>query len=170
MKSMRYSYGIMDERKILLYKPHLFLKGNDLLIFPSKDFHKWHGDIKEYIDGLYQINSINLEKGKSININELNLASGLLTNITDELEHLFNAKRVSDSSYQYVSTLDEEYTKRRRQWYTSDMMKCDMRIPVKPSINPWIQHQNMMEIIDHATGEFIMARKKKSKKLTDPSN
>ena len=146
------------------------MKGNDILIFPSKDFHKWHGDIKEYIDGLYQINSINLEKGKSININELNLASGLLTNITDELEHLFNAKRVSDSSYQYVSTLDEEYTKRRRQWYTSDMMKCDMRIPVKPSINPWIQHQNMMEIIDHATGEFIMARKKKSKKLTDPSN
>ncbi len=63
MKSMRYSYGIMDERKILLYNPELFLKGNDILIFPSKDFHKWHGDIKEYIDFLYQINSINLEKG-----------------------------------------------------------------------------------------------------------
>ena len=62
-EGMRYSYGIMDERKILLYNPELFLKGNDILIFPSKDFHKWHGDIKEYIDFLYQINSINLEKG-----------------------------------------------------------------------------------------------------------
>ena len=160
----------MDERKILLYKPHLFLKGNDLLILPSKDFQKWHGDIKEYIDGIYQINSINMDKGKSINIEELNLAVGVLGNITDEVENLFDPKRVSNSSYQYVSTLDEKYTKRRGNWYTSDMMKCDMRIPIKPSINPGIQHQNMMEIIDHAAREFIMARRKKSKKLTDPSN
>ncbi|MGP8190348.1 MAG: hypothetical protein ACLQG5_10585 [Methanobacterium sp.] len=166
---MRHSYGIMDERKILLYKPHLFLKGNDLLVFPSKDFHKWHGDIKEYIDGLYQINSINLENGKSININDLNLVSGLLTNITEELEHLFDSKRLSDFSFHYVSTLDEEYTKRRENWYTSDMMKCDMRIPVKPSITPWIQHQNMMEIIDQSAKEFTMVRRKKSKELTDPS-
>ena len=59
---MRYSYGIMDRRKILLYSPHLFLSGDDLLVFPTKEFNKWHGDIKEYIDGLYQINSNNMEK------------------------------------------------------------------------------------------------------------
>jgi hypothetical protein len=157
----------MDERKILLYKPHLFLKGNDLLIFPSKDFHKWHGDIKEYICGLYQINSINMEKWKSITISELNLAVGVLGNITDEIENLFDPKRVSDSSYQYISTIDEEYTKRRRQWYTSDMRRCDMRIPVKPEITPWQKHHNMMEIIDHAARELTMARRKKQKKLTE---
>ena len=102
---MKYSYGIMDDHRIILYKPQLFIKAHDLLVFPSKDFHKWHGDFKVYIDGLYQINSINTEKVKSINITELNLATGLLSNITDELEHLFDAKRVSDFSYQYVSTL-----------------------------------------------------------------
>jgi hypothetical protein len=165
--SMRYSYGIMDEWKILLYKPDLFLKGNDLLIFSSKDFHKWHGDLKEYIDGIYQINSINMEKDKSINIPELNLAVGVLGNITDEVENLFDPKRVSDSSYQYVSTLDEKYTKRRGNWYTSDMMKCDMRIPVKPAINPWIQEQNMLEIVDNAARELTISRRKKQKKLTD---
>ena len=160
LDSMRYSYGIMDKRKILLYKPNLFLKGNDLLIFPSKDFQKWHGDIKEYIDGIYQINSINMEKGKSINISELNLAVGVLDNITDEIENLFNPERVSDSSYQYVSTLYEKYKKRRRNLYSSDMMKCDMRIPVKPDITPRIQHHNMMEIIDDAAKELTMDRRK----------
>lgn len=54
---MRFSYGIMDRRKILLYKPQLFLKWDDILAFPSKDFHIWHGTIKEYIDGLNQIHS-----------------------------------------------------------------------------------------------------------------
>jgi hypothetical protein len=50
-----------------------------------------------------------------------------------------------------------------------DMMRCDIRIPVKPSITPWIQHQNMMEIIDQSAKEFTMVRRKKSKELTDPS-
>jgi hypothetical protein len=157
----------MDERKILLYKPHLFLKGNDLLILPSKDFQKWHGDIKEYIDGIYQINSINMDKGKSINIDELNLAVGVLGNITDEVENLFDPKSVSDSSYQYVSTLDEKYRKRRENWYSSDMMKCDMRIPVKPVINPWVKDHNMLEMVDYAARELTMARRKKQTKLTE---
>lgn len=60
---MRYSYGVVDRRKILLYNPQLFFKGKNILVFPSKEFHKWHGDIKEYIDGLYQINKL-----ESINI------------------------------------------------------------------------------------------------------
>jgi len=81
---MRYSYGIMDRKKILLYNPQLFLKGGNILAFPSKDFYRWHGDIKEYIDGLYQINS--LDKSEPINTTELNLALGVLCNITEELE------------------------------------------------------------------------------------
>jgi hypothetical protein len=52
---MRYTYGIMDQKKILLYKPQLFLKDRDLLVFPSSDFQKWHNGIKEHTDGLYQI-------------------------------------------------------------------------------------------------------------------
>jgi hypothetical protein len=164
---MKYSYGIMDDNRIILYTPQLFIKTNDLLVFPSKDFHKWHGDLKEYIDGLYQINSINMEKCKSINMDEFNLASGLLINITEELHHLFDPERTPDFSYQYVSTLDEEYTKRRGNWYTSDMMKCDMRIHLKPAINPWVKEQNMMEIVDHAVRELTMVRRKKQKKLTE---
>jgi len=164
---MKYSYGIMDDHRIILYKPQLFIKAHDLLVFPSKDFHKWHGDFKVYIDGLYQINSINTEKVKSINITELNLATGLLSNITEELQNLFDPERTPDFHYQYVSTLDDEYTKRRVHCYTSDMMKCDMRIPVKPGITPWQKHHNMMEIIDHAARELTMARRKKQKKLTD---
>ena len=89
---MRYSYGIMDRRKILLYKPHLFLSGDDLLVFPTKDFNKWHGDIKEYIDGLYQINSNNMDKTKSINITEFNLALGVLNNIRESLNKCLTLK------------------------------------------------------------------------------
>ena len=94
MYIMRYSYGIMDRRKILLYEPYLFLSGDDLLVFPTKDFHKWHGDIKEYIDGLYQINSNNMDKTKSINITEFNLTLGVLNNITEVLEQLFDPKKI----------------------------------------------------------------------------
>ena len=86
---MRYSYGIMDRRKILLYKPQLFLRRDDILVFPSDEYIKWHSDIKEYIDGLYQINSVNMDKDQSINISELNLALGVLNNITEEMEHTF---------------------------------------------------------------------------------
>jgi hypothetical protein len=34
--AMRYSYGIMDRKKILLYNPQLFLKGCNILAFPVK--------------------------------------------------------------------------------------------------------------------------------------
>jgi hypothetical protein len=77
----------------------------------------------------------------------------VLDNITDEIENLFDPKRVSDFSYHYVSTLNDEYTKRRGNWYTSDMMKCDMRIPIKPEITQWQKHHNMMEILDYAARE-----------------
>ncbi len=164
---MRYCYGIMDEGKILLYQPQLFLESDDVLVFPSQDFSKWHGDIKEYIDGLYQINSMNMEKSKSINIEEFNLAVGVLHNITDEIEHLFDHERTFNSSYQYISTLKEKYMKTKANMYTSDMRRCDIRIPVIPVAKPWIKYQNMMEIVDHATREFTLSRRKKQKKLTD---
>jgi hypothetical protein len=161
---MRYSYGIMDRRKILLYKPQLFLRGDDLLVFPTKDFHKWQGDIKEYIDGLYQINSRNMEKTKSINITEFNLAVAVLNNITEELEHLFDPEKIADFSYHYVSTLDDKYRDQRGNSYTSDMRRCDIKIHVKPEITPLMKYQNMMEIVDQVSRDFAGARKSGKKK------
>ncbi len=152
---MRYSYGIMDRRKILLYKPQLFLISKDLLIFPSTDFHKWHSDIKEYIDGLYQIDFREIEKRKSINITELNLALGVLNNITEELENVFDSAKVSDFSYHYVSNLDEKY-KKPRSVYTSDMRRCDIQIPV---INEQMKYNHLMEIVDEANRDFSRAQK-----------
>ncbi|MGZ7047539.1 MAG: hypothetical protein ACXVHP_04565 [Methanobacterium sp.] len=146
---MRYTYGIMDQRKILLYKPQLFLKDKDLLVFPSQDFQKWYNDIKEYIDGLYQIDSWEI-KGNSINITELNLTVGVLNNIRDELEHLFDSKKISHSPYHYISTVDEKY-KKRRSSYTSDMRRCDLQIPV---ITEEMKYKNLMEIVDEANKKF----------------
>lgn len=150
---MRYSYGIVDRKKILLYNPQLFLKGKDILVFPSKGFHKWYGDIKEYIDGLYQINSTNMGKSKSINITELNLAIGVLNNITEELEHLFDHENRFDLSYHYISTLDEKY-KKLNSSYSNDMKRCDIRIPV---ITPALKYQHLLEVIRYAEREFERA-------------
>lgn len=143
---MRYSYGIIDRREILLYKPQLFLKANDLLVFPSTEFHEWHNIIKEYIDGLYQINSIEMDQEKSVNIDELNLAVGVLKNITEELEHLFDSEKVSDFTYNYTSSLDEKY-KKLRSSHTSDMKRCDIRIPV---ITREMKQKHLIEIIEEA--------------------
>jgi hypothetical protein len=162
---MRFSYGMMDERKILLYKPELFLKGNDLLVFPSKEFYKWHGDIKECIDGLYQINALNMQKGKFVNKSEVELAAGVLNIITDELEHVFDRESVSDFSYHYISALDEKYKKRRLNGYTSDMRRCDIQIPVKPEITHLLKERNMMDIVNEVNKDFIMARRKGQKKI-----
>jgi len=177
---MRYSYGIMDQRKILLYKPQLFLKSNDLLIFPSSDFHKWHANIKEYIDGLYQINASDLNNDKSINIIEFNLAFGVLNNIAEEFKNIFDSEKVSDFSHHYISTLDEKHRKLRDNSYTNDMRRCDIRIPVKPEITPDLKYEHMMEIVDYAYREFLLAlkegrtcrlsRMKKQKNLNDLLN
>jgi hypothetical protein len=161
---MRYSYGIIDRRKILLYSPHLFLSGDDLLVFPTKDFHKWHGDIKEYIDGLYQINSNNMEKIESININEFNLALGVLNNIREDIEQMFDQEKISDFSYHYVSTLDEKYKKQKGNYYTNDMRRCDIKIPVKPKITPWFKYTNMMEIVNQVAQDFASLEKSGKKK------
>ena len=152
---MRYSYGIMDQRRILLYQPQLFLRGDDILVFPSKDFQKWHGNIKEYIDSLHQINSSN----QSINMEELNLASGVLYHITEELENLFNHLKTSKNPYQYISTLDKSCRKRQSNTYSSDMRRCDIRISVKPELTPALKYQNMMEIVEYANWRFSVALK-----------
>ena len=162
---MRYSYGMTDERKILLYRPELFLKGNDSLVFPSKEFYKWHGDIKECIDGLYQINALNMEKGKFVNKSEVELAAGVLNIITDELEHVFDPERVSDFSYHYISALDEKYKKRRLNGYTSDMRRCDIQIPVKPEITHLLKEQNMMDMVNEVNRKFTMTFREKQKKI-----
>ena len=161
---MRYSYGIIDRRKILLYSPHLFLSGDDLLVFPTKDFHKWHGDIKEYIDGLYQINSNNMEKIESININEFNLALGVLNNIREDIEQMFDQEKISDFSYHYISTLDEKYKKQKGNYYTNDMRRCDIKIPVKPKITPWLKYNHMMEIVNQVAQDFASLDKSGKKK------
>ncbi|WP_052374127.1 hypothetical protein [Methanobacterium sp. SMA-27] len=167
---MRYSYGIMDRRKILLYEPQIFLSGDDILVFPTRDFHKWQGDIKEYIDGLYQINSTNMKKTKSFNIAEFNLAVGVLNNITEELEHLFDPNRVTDYSYHYISTLDEKYKKQIGNSYTSDMRRCDIKILVKPKITPRLKYHNMMEIVNQVAIDFADASGQKSKKTVTPQS
>jgi hypothetical protein len=161
---MRYSYGIMDQRKILLYRPHLFLSGDNLLVFPTKDFHKWQGDIKEYIDGLYQINSNNIEKPKSINITEFNLVLGVINNIKEDLEQMFDPEKISDFSYQYISTLDEKYKKQKGNYYTNDMRRCDIKIPVKPKVTPWLKYTHMMELVNQIAQDFTSIQKSKEKK------
>lgn len=157
---MRYTYGIMDERKVLLYKPQLFLKDKNLLVFPSIDYQKWHNGIKEYIDSLYQIDSWEMEEGNSISVNELNLAMGILNNIIEELEHIFDSKKTPDSPYFYISTLDEKY-KKRRSPYTSDMRRVDMRIP---AITAEMKYKNMMEIVHEVDREFSRASDKQNEK------
>jgi len=69
---------------------------------------------------------------------DFNLAVGVLNNITEEFEQLFDPNKISDFSYQYVSTLDEKYKKQRGNCYTSDMRRCDIKIHVKPEITSWL--------------------------------
>jgi len=162
---MRYSYGILDRKQILLYKPQLFLGNNDVLIFPTREFHKWHGDIKEYLDGLYQIQlrSGQFKKPLSLDINDFNLATAVLNNITNELVDLFDEDNLLNLSYQYVSTMDEKYKKMVGNSYTTDMKRCDTKILLKPKITPWMKEKHMMEIVDQVSMEI--AAKGRSKKL-----
>jgi len=154
---MRRTYGIMDERIVLLYKPQLFLKNKDLLIFSTADFQKWHDDIKEYIDALYQIDCWEMEKGNSIGITELKMAMGLVNNIAEEVEHLFDPEKSPDSPEHYISTLDRKY-KRQRSKITSDMRRIDIRIP---AVTMEIKHKNMMEIVYEAGRDFQMPKRRK---------
>ncbi len=155
---MRYSYGILDRKQILLYQPQLFLRNNDVLIFPTKEFHKWHGDIKEYLDGLYQIQlrSGTVDKPLSLDINDFNLANAVLNNITDEVSNLFDEDNILNLSHHYVSTLDEKYKKMVGNNYTTDMKRCDTKILLKPRITPWMKEKHVLEIVDEVSQEVLM--------------
>jgi len=145
--AMRYSYGIMDRKKIYS-TTHNYSKGRPHPGFPQQRLLQMARRHKEYIDGLYQIN--NREETEPINIVDLNLALDVLGNITEELENLFNSETAFDLSYQYISTLDEKY-KKRGSSYTSDMKRCDMRVTV---ITPSLKYQHFMEIVKHVEREF----------------
>jgi len=149
---MRHSYGTVDRRNILLYKPQLFHRTDDLLIFPSRDLQKWHSEILEYIDGLFQINA----QTNTITTEDINLAFGLLTEIDSELARLFDSKKQMDFSYQYVSQMDPKYKKRDSQLYGRDMYHVDRKVL---RITPQIKHQHQMEILEYA--HWLWAQKDK---------
>jgi len=163
---MRYSYGILDRKQILLYQPQLFLGNDDVLIFPTKEFHKWHGDIKEYLDGLYQIQlrSGQYKKPLSLDMNYFNLAAAVLNNITDELVDPFHEDNKLNLSYHYVSTLDKKYKKMVGNSYTTDMKRCDTKILLKPRITPELKEKNMMEMVNAVSMEI--AAKARARKLS----
>jgi len=144
---MRHSYGIVDQRELLLYKPQLFRKTDDILVFPSKEFEKWHSQIIEYLDGIYQINAKNMENGRLVDVDDLDLTLGLLFNINQELENIFNQDNKMDFSYEYVSIMDEKYKKCRSNYYGRYRHKIDRRVT---KITPQIRYMHLLEIVNYA--------------------
>jgi hypothetical protein len=140
---MRYSYGVMDQKNILIYKPQLFQKTDDLLIFPTTDYRKWHSNITEYIDALFQLNAHN----DSIDVDNLNLALGILFNIDLEMQSIFEVDKKMDHSYFYVSQVDEKYKKRETEGYGEYMYHIDRNVL---KITPMLKHKHLMEIVDYA--------------------
>lgn len=162
---MRYSYGMLDRRRILLYKPQLFLGGDDVLVFPAREFNKWHGDVKEYLDGLYQIQrrSGKVEKPLPLDMNEFNLAFAVLNSITEELEQLFDSDNPTSLSYHYISNLDDSYKKMIGNSYTTDMKRCDTKIHLKPRITPWMMEKHILEMVDEVSRDVVSRKSKKSR-------
>ncbi|MDY9922810.1 hypothetical protein [Methanobacterium sp.] len=144
---MRHSYGTVDRRNILLYKPQLFHRTDDLLIFPSRDLEKWHSEILELLDGIYQINSRTRDQSQYVDMEDLNLTMGLLHNINEEMETIFNPSRELDFSYQYVSMVAEEYKKRQGNFYGRYIDKVNRRVI---TITPEMKWKHQMEILDEA--------------------
>lgn len=148
---MRHSYGTVDRRNILLYKPQLFQKHDDLLIFPSRDLQKWHSEIIELLDGIYQIDSRNRNPAENVDIEDLNLTIGLLVNINERLENVFNPTHELDHSFQYISMVDDEYKKRQGNFYGRYLDKINRRVI---TITPEMKWKHMMEILDEAHRMF----------------
>jgi hypothetical protein len=144
---MKYSYGIVDRKNIRVYQPHLFQKRDDLLVFPGKDFRKWYSNLKEYLDGIYQINAHMCENGKSATITDLNLVQGILNEITFEMENIFNPEKELDLSYYYISTMDKNYKKIKTNFYGRYRYKVDRKVV---HVTPELKYMHMMEIVDYA--------------------
>lgn len=147
---MRYTYGIVNHMKIITYRPEIFQRTDDLLVFSEKDFNKWYSDIKEYLDGLYQINSKIMEGGKYVDITDLELAIAIIHNIKDELDHIFDTERTQDSPYHYISNMDKKYKQQNATFYGRTMQKIDTITAVKPIINYKIKQGHIMELIEYA--------------------
>lgn len=140
---MRHSFGIVDRKKILAYRPQLFQRTEDLLVFPARDFHQWHSEITEYLDGLFQIKA----QSDPIKLEDVKLAFGLLTEIYSKQASLFDSKQAVDFSYQYVSQMDPKYKKRDSQHYGRDMYHVDRKVL---KITPQVKHKHQMEILKYA--------------------
>lgn len=154
---------------MLAYRPQLFQRTDELLIFPGKELENWHSQMTELIDGIYQVNAKNLlledenndftgeDKGKSryVDIFDWNLTMGLLTNINEELENLFNPDRELNFSYYYLSTMDGKYKKRRGNWYTRHMHKIDRKVF---KVTPQIRYIHLMEILDDVHKDWSLKK------------
>lgn len=149
---MRRSFGIVDRKKILAYKPQLFQRTEDLLVFPARDFHQWHSEITEYIDGLFQIKA----QSDPIKIEDIKLAFGLLTEIDSKQAILFDCKQALDFSYHYVSQMDHKYKRRDTHLYGRDMYHIDRKVL---KITPQLKYQHQMEILKYA--HWLWAQKDK---------
>jgi len=144
---MRYSYGIVDRKQVLAYRPQLFHRTDDILVFPSKEFSKWHSEINEFLDGIYQINAKKFEKGRFVDDSDLNLAMGLLVSINAVMEGLFDPDSEVDLSYHYFSTMDEKFKARKTNFYGRYFHKVDRNVV---EITPYMRYKHMMEIVDYA--------------------
>lgn len=133
----------MDQKRILIYKPQLFQKTDDLIIFPTKDYRKWHSEITEYVDALFQLNAEN----DSVDIDNLNLALGILFNIDLEMQSIFEVSKKIDYSYYYVSQMDEKYKKREPGLYGRYMYHIDRKVL---KVTPQLKHKHRMEIVEYA--------------------
>lgn len=149
---MRRSFGIVDRKRILAYKPQLFKRTDDLLVFPAKDFHQWHSEITEYVDGIFQMNA----QKNQLALENINLTIALLINIDNELVNLFDIDKEMDFTYQYVSQMDRKYKKRDSQLYGRYMNHIDRKYL---EITPQIKRRHLMEIVKYA--HWVWAQKDK---------
>ncbi len=126
-----------------MYKPQLFHHTDDLLVFPAKHYDKWHSELTEYIDAIFQLNA----QKESILRDDLNLAISILLNMDLEMQSLFDPDKSLDFSYTYVSQMDEQYKKYDPKLYGRYMYHIDRKFL---KITPQVKHNHQMEILKYA--------------------
>lgn len=93
----------------------------------------------------------NMQNGKFVNITDFNLTNGVLNNINDELENLFNQDESIDFNFNYVSMMDKKYKKRRTNLYGKYMQKIDRKVF---TVTPQMKYRHMIEIVDESYRNF----------------
>jgi len=88
-----------------------------------------------------------IKTGRFINIRDFNLAIGVLNNINNELENLFNQDKQLDLPYYYISNMDPKYKKRNGKLYGRYMHKIDRKVL---TITPQMKYRHIMEIVNEA--------------------